>query len=271
MGLTIHWKFKFNSNNEKDALDAIQSMRQRAMDLPFDEVEDIIDLKGEDTKFVRGEGFEDDPNAWFKIQANEYVNIPKGNGVTRSFNVNPKRIIGFTIIVGPGCEPMNVFLANYQKTISVDDSGIKKRLRTGLNGWVGGSFCKTQYANNPACGGTQNFLRCHIAVIRLLDYAKELGILDYVNDEGDYYENRNIKEFVGEISKWDEMIAGLAGAMSDALGQENIVSEITKYPNFEFLEAKGIENEDVDLFIGALKESVDHKLSKKEGQDHDNG
>ena len=42
-----------------------------------------------------------------------------------------------------------------------------------------------QYASNPDCGGVENFLRCHLAVVKLLDHAATLGILKEVSDEGD--------------------------------------------------------------------------------------
>jgi hypothetical protein len=59
-----------------------------------------------------------------------------------------------------------------------------QRVQTGLgDGWYWSSFCKTQYASNPSIGDTENFLRCHLSVIGLLGFAKELGTLDEVSDE----------------------------------------------------------------------------------------
>ena len=58
---------------------------------------------------------------------------------------------------------------------------------TKLTGWNWGSFCKTQYASDPNCGGIPNFLRCHISVITLLDrMAKLPGLKVTVDDEGKY-------------------------------------------------------------------------------------
>jgi len=86
----------------------------------------------------------------------------------------------------------------------------------------------------------ENFLRCHLAVVKLLDHAKEFGLLKLVSDEGDYWEKRDIKALAQEVGDWNSMIAGWAGRFKDAFG-DGVVSEITNYPNFEHLEAKGSE------------------------------
>ena len=113
-----------------------------------------------------------------------------------------------------------------------------RRIRTRLSGWCWGSFCKTQYASNPECGGVANFLRCHLSVIRMLDHAKELGILRSVSDEGDFWEKRNIEDLSREVGQWNEAIAGWLGQLKDQLGPD-LLAAITKFPNFEHLEAKG--------------------------------
>ena len=114
----------------------------------------------------------------------------------------------------------------------------KRRVRTGLTGWCWSSFCKTQYASNPACGGVQNFLRCHLNVIALLDFAKSLGMVEGVKDEGSYWETRDVEALAREVGSWNEMIAAFAGQFKDALGA-GVVSEIANFPNFEHLEARG--------------------------------
>ena len=133
---------------------------------------------------------------------------------------------------GDGSEPANFGLAIYPKTI--DFNG--KNIRSKLANWTWTSFCKTQYASNPEFGGVENFLRSHLSVVKLLDYARDLGILNDVRDEGEYFENRDIQALGSEIGNWNTMIAGWAGRLKDTFG-DNVVSEITKFPNFEHLEA----------------------------------
>ena len=125
-------------------------------------------------------------------------------------------------------------LAVYPKTMEVDG----KRVRTNLSQWSWSSFCKTQYASNPEYGGVEHFLRCHLAVVKLLDHAKTLGLLGEVNDEGDFWEKRDVQALAKEVGDWNTMLAGWAGRFKDAFG-EGIVSEIANFPNFERLEAKG--------------------------------
>ena len=72
----------------------------------------------------------------------------------------------------------------------------------------------------------------------MLDRAKKIGFKVYVSDEGDYWEKRDIKALVEAIGEWNTFIAGFLGRLNDSLGDEmRSMSEITKYPNFEHLEA----------------------------------
>ena len=83
----------------------------------------------------------------------------------------------------------------------------------------------------------QNYL-CHLSVIRMLDHAQELGILEHVSDEGDYWEKRDIEALAREVGQWNQMIAGLAGELKDLVGDQ-LVAAIARYPDFEHLEAAG--------------------------------
>ena len=72
----------------------------------------------------------------------------------------------------------------------------------------------------------------------MLDHAAELNIVNEVSDEGDYWEKRNVQALGKEVGDWNTMIAGWAGRLKDAFGK-GVQSEITAFPNFEHLEAKG--------------------------------
>src|SRR5207248_6808050 len=101
------------------------------------------------------------------------------------------------------------------------------------------SFCKTQYASNPSTGDVENFLRCHLSVIRLLDHAQHLGMLHEVCDEGGYWERRDVQALVKEVGEWNAAIASFVGGFKDLIGDRDVQAEITKFPNFEHLEAEG--------------------------------
>ena len=246
MGLTIHWSFK-GPKTKAEAKAVIEKLRQRAMDLPFESVSAIVQFKGE------AANFENDPDGkhrWLKIQARETIWSKDGR---TGWDVRPTEIIGFQIIVAPGSEPMEVFLATYPKTILIQDERTRtpKRLRTNRTGWSGGGFTKTQYASRPDCGGVTNFLRAHLSVCRMLDRAKELGILESVSDEGDFFEKRDIPALVNEVGEWNSFIAAGVGAMDELVGTP-CIAPIKDYPDFEMLEAKG--QDQIDGLLRWIKE-----------------
>jgi hypothetical protein len=232
MGLTIHYDLKGSAN---DAATLVAKLRQRALDLPFTEVGEIVDLSGAECDFDQRD--RDDPNRWLLIQAGRYIDDPLNKG--RSYGLAPTRVIAFSTWPGEGCEQANFGLCQYPRHLHADG----RKVPTKLPGWSWHSFCKTQYASNPECGGVENFLRCHLLVVALLDHAKTLGMLKRVSDEGGYWEKRSLEALVEEIGEWNEFIAAFAGQLKDALsgGPGRLVSEITKYPNFEHLEAAGAD------------------------------
>ena len=90
--------------------------------------------------------------------------------------------------------------------------------------------------SNPAEGGAENFLKCHLAVVSLLDAAGELGILKKVTDESDYWKHRDRQRLVQTVRQWNRMIAGFAGKLKDS--GYGVEAPITDFPNYEHLEAE---------------------------------
>jgi hypothetical protein len=215
----------------------VTRLRGRAIDLPLERVDDIIELGGPECDFNQYD--REHPCRWLLIQAGQYIDDPKHKGY--SYNVTPIHVIAFSTWPGQGCEEANFGLCRYPGLIEVDDPvrpWLRRKIRTGLSAWTWGSFCKTQYASNPECGGVQNFLRCHLTVIRMLDRAQELGILASVSDEGDYWQRRDIEALARNVGEWNEMLAAWAGQLKDQLG-DGLLSAIAQFPNFEHLEAAG--------------------------------
>ncbi len=236
MGLTIHYMLRSAVRRQDDVRRLVEQLRQRALDLPFQRVGELLSLRSDTCDY---EGTDrDDPHRWLLVQASQPI---QRDGYV--LNVPPKRVFAFATSPGDGSEPANFGLCRYPQFVQGHGG---KRVRTGLpSGWSWQSFCKTQYASNPACGGIEGFLRCHVTVIRLLDQARDLGILGSVSDEGGYWEKRDVKALVKEVSEWNSMIAGFVGGMKDlAGGGKDVESEITKFPNFEHLEAKGRRDEE---------------------------
>jgi hypothetical protein len=242
VGLTIHYNLETKVTAEADVRRLVEGLRQFALDLPFQQVEEVVEFKG---KYVTSDD-QDDPCRWLKIQAGRY--LTKGQ---YSYPVAPLHIMAFTTNPGEGCEPASFGFCRYPERI-VDPQQRKRRIHTDLLGWSWQSFCKTQYASDPACGGVANFLRCHLCVIKLLDFAKKTGLIEVeVSDEGGYWEERNLETLAKQVANWNEMIAAFAGQMKEAaqaLGLE-ADSAIASFQNFEHLEAKGLERfKDLGLF-----------------------
>lgn len=236
MGLTIHWSLKADVRTAVEARELVERLRQRALDLRFASVGEIMDLSGRDADYKVQPA--ESPARWLLIQARQHV-----ESGDYQFSVVPEHVIAFETQPGDGCEPANFGLCRYPAFMEVADQrpnarSPKRRLKTGLTSWCWSSFCKTQYASNPACGGVPNFLRCHLSVIALLDFAKSLGVVENVSDEGNYWDTRDVEALGKEVGSWNEMIAAFAGQFKDALG-DGVVSEIANFPNFEHLEARG--------------------------------
>ena len=233
MGLTIHYRLHSDAHRPTEAWRLIEELRRQALSLPSVKVGEVVELAGDACNYEKLN--RDHPHRWLLIQAGQYV---EREGI--HYHIEPKHVIAFSADPGDGCEEANLGLCRYPGIISITDPRTRhpRKLRTELKGWCWSSFCKTQYASSPAAGGVQNFLRCHILVIRMLDIAKELGVLSSVSDEGGFWENRDVEMLAKEVGEWNVGMAALAGRLKDLLGG-GIDAPITKFPDFEHLEAKG--------------------------------
>ncbi|MGA2496814.1 MAG: hypothetical protein ABSH20_03690 [Tepidisphaeraceae bacterium] len=195
MGLTIHYSLKTETPSIRTIRQMLSHLRQRALDLPFKSVGPLVELRGRACDFERQPP--SSPHRWLLIQAGGSVE----HG-SCSYNVSPRHLLAFETQPGDGCEAANFGLCLHPVSIGVVDREVcphrRRRLRTGLGGWSWRSFCKTQYASNANCGGVENFLRCHLLVIRMLDEARNLGLLQSVSDEGEYWEKRDIQARPGK-------------------------------------------------------------------------
>lgn len=231
MGLTIHWSLKSTGSHQR-VQGQLAEWRAACLDLPFESVGEIVWLRREEIQKVLDD--RDHDLRWAMIQAGRSVVVDKTDGWTRYHDVPPDELIVFSTWPGEGCEEANFFLGRYAP--SVDYYG--RTIPTGLSGWCGQSFCKTQYASNVS---VPHFLRCHLAVCAALEKAKALKLVKSVHDEGDYWTKRDVAALAREVGEWNEMIAGIAGALSDATGGGS-VSPITEHPHFERLEHVGLQN-----------------------------
>lgn len=225
MGLTIHYTLRTKLTKPSDVRTLVDAIRQFALDLPFQNVSDLKEFSEADPEL------EDDEDRRLRIQSDGHL---ENDG--RHYRIPAKRTFAFSTWPGHGCEAANIGFCSYPATIQVED----KRIGTKLRGWTWSSFCKTQYASNPKCGGVENFVRCHLLVIRLLDFIQKSGLAEVeVEDEGGYWKQRDLPALVKEVGDWNEFLAGFTGQLQDVHGS-GLVAAITAFPNFGHLEAKGL-------------------------------
>lgn len=288
MGLTIHYDIRSRTRSDQKAQRLVEQMRQLALDLPFEEVSDVITLEGEQCDFEAQRGKVDDCLLWLLIQSSQYVVCPWNP--RRSRSVSPTRIIAFDVFPGPGSESANIGLCQYPGETEFEIAfGETRKAKTRLSGWRWSSFCKTQYASSPACGGIANFLRCHISLVTLLDRIAKLPTVKVeLDDEGRYGRSHysddwreahdegrepvytwhdgkyDAKALAAEVGDWNEMIAAMAGSLNDvvkAAGME-LCSPIQSFQNFEHLEFKGAQQEHLQPFLQAMAQMAEQERAK---------
>src|ERR1039457_2346468 len=134
MGLTIHYQLATITGDEAHARKLVQQLRQAALDLPFQHVGEIVELRGDQCDYKQRA--DNDPYRWLLIQTGTYIALPvspseKSQGVTRQLDVRPSNIIAFETEPGDGCEQANFGLCRYPGEVSHPEVG---KVQTKLNG-----------------------------------------------------------------------------------------------------------------------------------------
>jgi len=226
MGLAIHYGLTTSLGEPADIRQLVEAVRQFALDLPLESVGEVVEFTDDDDEP------QDAAEHWLRIQSESYVQIGESY-----YPIPPTHVIAFSTHPGAGCEPANFGFCTYPDFL--DAKG--ERISTKRPGWSWRSGCKTQYASNPSHGGIQHFLRCHLAIVKILDFFQATGLTELeVSDDSGYWKQRDLEALVREIGRWNELIAGFAGELKDALGP-TLEAAITAFANFEHLEAKGLQ------------------------------
>ncbi len=202
MGLTIHYNLRSDTTSPAKARQLVRQLRQRALDIPFQGVGEIVEYHGRDANFEHRANH--DPDRWLLVQAGQYV-----DGCP--YSVPPKHLIAFPTNPGPGSQEATFGLAAFPDTIAGEDG---KQVHTDLTGWLWSSYCTTQFAS---LGGVENFLQSHLAVVKLLDAANDLGILGEVSDDGEFWDRRDMKALTEAVGEWNQDIARFVGHFSQEL------------------------------------------------------
>lgn len=243
MGLTVHFTLRLPVTSSPDEVTArIAALHRSLTALPFQGQTSMAIL---DEARICQALVPHSPSEWrwacvqysrYQHYRHDSMGIPYAaehpNPGTGAFAcmVPAKRLIGFTCQPGEGCEPMNIFVGTYPDGILVDgespQAGKRRLMLSTPLAWTGHAFTKTQYASLPEYGGVTNFLRCHLLVIAALDAAKAVGFEIEVDDEGGYWDDRDVQALVRQIGDWNAFILGV-GERFKHYGGDNVQVAIT--------------------------------------------
>ncbi|HEY2587897.1 MAG TPA: hypothetical protein VGI81_19290 [Tepidisphaeraceae bacterium] len=254
MGLTIYYRTKAKVGPDA-ARELVRQLHASVSKLPFDEVSQLYEYDSPDGKyaFERAEG---EP-PWKPGVL--YLERNREDGQTDLVEVPPLHVVCFHADL-QGSETASFGLASHPPVVvhradviikhSENDeerrvgAGTPAEFNTRLRGWyTWQGFVKTQYAGDPRLGGAENFLRAHRSIFAAVDECKRLGMTVHIRDDANYWRHRDDQKLLTELKRWDELIAGVAGKLTDALGNKPgaVVGPIKDRPDFEHLEARGAD------------------------------
>lgn len=227
MGLTIHFDLQLPASTPRaDIIDRLTQLRAAAQQLAFAHVGPIVETASEPALGLNREGPDRQLAAWFCISS--WLNTDHPGSIDDAAEHLPDAI-GFAINVGAGSEDVAFGVAflppkDEQFNTLYHEPPV----------WRWHYACKTHYASNY---GEEHFLYCHTSIVTLLDHAVRIGFDVSVHDEGNYWDTRDAGELLGHIRASSHLIARLAGALHDAIGDKHkIESPIFERRDFERLE-----------------------------------
>jgi len=142
MGLTIHYTLKSRARSPERATALVEQMRQLALDLPFDSVDEQVQHIGPDVcQRPLDDLRSDEPMFSTVLDAVEHVPIPWLRKRHGSVTAQPLEIISFRTVPGPGSEWASFGLARYPVEVPVsycprdDDQFIRTVRNSGSTRW----------------------------------------------------------------------------------------------------------------------------------------
>jgi hypothetical protein len=103
--------------------------------------------------------------------------------------VRPHPLVCFPVWPGQGCEPAAFGFCKLPP----------------VEAWRWSFTCCTQPASRPEHGGLENFLRCHQALVALLDAIHGAGLAEVeVQDDGGYWERRDQEKLAEAVQAWND-------------------------------------------------------------------
>ena len=137
MGLTIHYGLTSKTRSAEKAKGLVERMRQLALDLPFEKVDDKVQYLGPEVCQRPLDDLRPDENLFSTVlDGCKHVDIPWHRKQRASVTVQPLEIFSFSTIPGPGSEWASFGLARYPAEIEVtycpqDDDRFIKTIKKG--------------------------------------------------------------------------------------------------------------------------------------------
>jgi hypothetical protein len=219
MRMGIHYSLRTAGENPADCRNLLVKLRERALNLPLGEVGPIQEWTGSECHY-RHASHRGAERGLLK-HAETWRDDPRREGHIRV--LRPLHVLAFTAWTGLGCDDAHFALCQYPSLQAVPDDHRKhgpQSLPEAQRDWHYACYCETGIAAGSRCGGIRNFLRCHLLVIALLDYALELGILESVDDSGGYWRHRQPAALGRKLGKWDESLAVWSKDLQERLHSE---------------------------------------------------
>jgi len=189
MGLTIHYKLSVKKKiSSAAARGLVERAARHAKEIGCAEVGEIIRVEPDfpfTSLFVRAGKAEDCC----------FGDVPARDGWL------------VDVCPGNGCESVLLALCQYPREIPFRG----ETLATGYTGgWLFHGHCKTQFA---AEHGWEHFLRCHKAVVTILEFCQQIGFAMEVTDEGGYWETRSEEKLCSALRRYDGFVAAVGGML----------------------------------------------------------
>ena len=183
--------------------------------LSYVELQNVVDITARSVSkelFCESRGIDIDDEAYYRAELTDDVEVV---------------VVGFAVAPGDRSEPASFAV------LRLEGGGVPSR-------WWWHCCCKTQYASVVS---NEHLLKCHRAVVALLDAAKRIGLEATVRDETGFYESRDEAQLVANVAEMNRLVARVAGRFSDAFAEaggdsRQVQGQIFRHPDFERLETK---------------------------------
>ena len=220
MGLTIHYTIGFKGNAE-ELNTKLSAIRQKCLDLPFEEVNEIEHIKYSKADYQLYK--ETEQRTFYPNNTPE--NMENAQKLYQARGINRDALIEYEVYHRPGrispIEMMNWSVWAGNGCEGTDLNFFKKK-----TWWRASSFTKTQYA--------EQFVKCHLLVIQILDLFKEAGFTVKVKDEGKYWKTRDMSVLAIEINGYTDLLKTAFGSLSEQAVQAVMIVDapITECQNY---------------------------------------